>query len=347
MSTTSTNRINYIDALRGFTMFLVVFGHVMLTSFDIGGYDSVIGSIFLTFRMPLFFFIAGIFSYKATSFWNIEFFGTILKNKFLVQIIPTLFFASTFILCHNTNPFIEFSRYGFGGYWFTIVLFEMFIIYYSISIISKYTSHKICDITLISLSILGVIIVAFFKQESRLWDILCMENLTKYFQFFVLGILCKKHFHKFTKITNNHLFRGATIITYIICLLLYFNLDFKNSFPLAFKGVHDILVRYAGLLVIYITFYHYQDFFNKDTCFNRALLFIGRRTLDIYLIHYFLLPNLQFLKPLLEPTNMMLIQFTLATLISIIIIFLCLLISNVIRTSDYLGHYLLGAKLKR
>ena len=50
-------RIRYIDALRGFTMLLVVFGHVMMTTFGIGGYNTVIGCFFLTFRMPMFFFM--------------------------------------------------------------------------------------------------------------------------------------------------------------------------------------------------------------------------------------------------------------------------------------------------
>ena len=108
--------------------------------------------------------------------------------------------------------------------------------------------------------------------------------------------------------------------------------------------MHDILARYTGLLVIFFSFYHYQDFFNKKNKFNSTILFIGKRTLDIYLIHYFLIPDLQFLKPILEPNNMLLIQLILASLISITIIFFCLLISNIIRTSSHLSHYLLGAK---
>jgi uncharacterized membrane protein YcfT len=49
-------RMRVFDAIRGLSMFLVVFGHV-LGCFDLGGYDSFLGSVILTFRMPLFFFI--------------------------------------------------------------------------------------------------------------------------------------------------------------------------------------------------------------------------------------------------------------------------------------------------
>lgn len=344
-NTSQNNRLNYIDALRGFTMFLVVFGHVMLTSFDLGGYDSIIGSIFLTFRMPLFFFIAGIFSYKAVNHWDISFYTKNVKKKLLIQIIPTFFFASLFLLCNNQNPITTFLSYGFGGYWFTIVLFEMFLIYYSISFICKYTYKVLVDYLLILCSITGIIVLVFFRGDGCLWDILCIENLTKYFQFFTLGILCKKHFNRFLYFISSQVFRGGVILLFITCLLLYFNKSFEQSNPLVYKGIHDIVVRYAGLIVIYISFYHYRNVFNKETTFNKSFLFIGRRTLDIYLLHYFFIPNMQFIKPYIEPTNMILIQFLLASIISIIIIFICLLISNVIRTSDILAKYLFGAKI--
>ena len=53
----ATGRIEYIDALRGFTMILVVFHHIM--SLGMGIESSVCSSLFITFRMPLFFFISG------------------------------------------------------------------------------------------------------------------------------------------------------------------------------------------------------------------------------------------------------------------------------------------------
>ena len=63
-------RIQYIDALRGFTMILVVFAHVLLWTFNLGNHETVIGSLFITFRMPMFFFISGYISYKSTQLWT-------------------------------------------------------------------------------------------------------------------------------------------------------------------------------------------------------------------------------------------------------------------------------------
>ena len=90
-------RIRYIDALRGFTMFLVVLGHVMITSLNISR-DSIVCTFFLSFRMPIFFFISGYIAYNATNLWTPSFFIQKIKKKAFVQIIPAcLIFTLYFI----------------------------------------------------------------------------------------------------------------------------------------------------------------------------------------------------------------------------------------------------------
>lgn len=57
-----TKRIEYIDALRGFTIILVIYAHVVFSSYgeNGGSLESFsFNDIFLSFRMPLFFFISG------------------------------------------------------------------------------------------------------------------------------------------------------------------------------------------------------------------------------------------------------------------------------------------------
>lgn len=63
------------------------------------------------------------------------------------------------------------------------------------------------------------------------------------------------------------------------------------------------------------------------------------------MLHYFFIPDLTILKPYIEPTNMMVIQLAISLTISSLIIGFSLFISNIIRTSNFLGHYLFGAKI--
>ena len=65
----STGRIEYIDALRGFTMLLVVFNHIAKYSFEVTGIPSF--HQYLTqVRMPMFFFISGFVLYKSGVVWD-------------------------------------------------------------------------------------------------------------------------------------------------------------------------------------------------------------------------------------------------------------------------------------
>ena len=55
------HRINYIDRIKGFAIFVVVFAHVLLFSFDIG--DSLAYRFCASIEMPLFMFVSGFVAY--------------------------------------------------------------------------------------------------------------------------------------------------------------------------------------------------------------------------------------------------------------------------------------------
>ena len=66
-------RLEWLDALRGFTMILVVAFHVNQTTFSLDFKTSSSMPFLVLFRMPLFFFVSGFLAYKASLVWN---FGT-------------------------------------------------------------------------------------------------------------------------------------------------------------------------------------------------------------------------------------------------------------------------------
>ena len=91
-------RLEYIDAMRGFTMLLVVLGHVVVApTLPIVKPDTFsMTYLFLLFRMPLFFTISGYFAYKLYD-WNWNEYGSALLKKARVQLIPTAFFYGLYI----------------------------------------------------------------------------------------------------------------------------------------------------------------------------------------------------------------------------------------------------------
>lgn len=115
------NRIKYLDAMRGFCILLVVYGHLeMETSVNAAG------SIFSTFRMPLFFFLSGFLCYSSFTPLSVNKF----KRRTFGQLLPTIITGSIFIILMRNGDFEDalFDK-SKAGYWFTLVAFEIYLLY--------------------------------------------------------------------------------------------------------------------------------------------------------------------------------------------------------------------------
>ena len=77
-------RLEWLDALRGFTMILVVANHVAGMGFGMAPKISSSMQFLIMFRMPLFFFVSGFLAYRATQVWDLKNLGSLLLKKIRV-----------------------------------------------------------------------------------------------------------------------------------------------------------------------------------------------------------------------------------------------------------------------
>ena len=91
-----------------------------------------------------------------------------------------------------------------------------------------------------------------------------------------------------------------------------------------------------------------QSSFDKEKTIGRCLQYIGRRTLDVYLLHYFFLPvGLLDVSSVLRNHPMPIIEFVITLVISLIIIGGCLIFSNILRMSPAMSYLLFGVKKRK
>lgn len=123
----TTKRIEYIDAMRGFMMILVVFAHISLYAY----HENIVtwGSVFVQFHMSLFFFVSGFVLYKHERIWTGLTLCEFLWQKFKVQIISTVCFLFVYSLWSSLTWDNVWSDKYKAGYWFTLSLFEYFVLY--------------------------------------------------------------------------------------------------------------------------------------------------------------------------------------------------------------------------
>ncbi len=334
-------RIGFIDGMRGFAIFLVILGHVLLMGFNLG--HALLTQIIYSFHMPLFFFISGYVAYNNRELCL----RREMINKTMTLVVPASLFYATFAIIHDVTYNTVMNRGGgiFMGYWFTFVLFEFFMVYYLAYLIGRYTTDAVMTTVLVISSIVCAVMVGFGYVDGTANIIKCFEGVrfTEFLQFFVFGIICKKYNAKFLKIVKEDWFTGVCLLLLLATMTIFFK-KFISPYG-ALMWMVRTTIPYLAILLSFSLFYYYENFFQSDySKWSRGMRFIGRRTLDIYFIHYFFIPNMPYITSYLD--GRLILQLILGSLLTISIMAVSIFIGEIIRKSTFTSRYLLGIRKK-
>lgn len=327
--------------MRGLTMILVVYSHIQLVGYHVLIKDSF-NSFFVLFRMPLFFFISGWVLYKSSRIWDYQTTKSFLMNKFQIQILSTLVFFLLFVHLQHLD-FLKALGSMKAGYWFTYTLFFYFFFYVISIAISSFFHRKFEDYIILSTALFILLIyyvttIDTDEKHTLTYGIIGIPQW-RYYVFFVFGTLVKKYYNTFISLTNNS-YIMAIIIILIVFLYLFGGIVFYH-----FETIRWFLYGFLGIIIILTTFRISSSYFDNDSFIAKSMKYIGRHTLDIYLLHFFFLPrNLTELGTYFQSKPNPIIELFVSLMFSILIISICLVVSKVIRTSPILGHYLFGQK---
>lgn len=346
MEQTQRNRIGYIDALRGMAMILVVYFHI--AAYGFGSYELGYNNIIERFRMPTFFFISGWLFYKAGRIWNGKAIKNIIRKKFMVQIIPTAVFMLLYLMMFNL---LDISSFGSDkkGYWFTIVLFEYFVIHILAEALFNRQDTFKGEIR-VMIFILIISITAFYYTkyytkyavELGVWkDILGFLSFVKirHIIFFWFGTFVRRHFKRFVQLTNLPYVTAIMIVIFTAIIVWPVLLSTESI-----EYITYVLAGISGTVICFTFFRIHEKHFSNDTWYGRSLQLIGKRTLDIYLIHYFVLPYDVNTNNWFQQTHCNTIFVPIALILALWVVAFSLVISSLIRVSPLLEKYLFGVK---
>ncbi len=153
--TMPTKRIEFIDAMRGFTIFLVVLSHVAFYCLIIDGSVPSLNNFLIQVRMPMFFLISGFVLYKEGIVWNLPHIVRFFKKKIPVQLLSPLLFFIVYMHINGYDIVEGFFNEPKYGYWFTYALFIYFCIYAGVRFCLRGVWGEIV-LVLIGISLLGV-----------------------------------------------------------------------------------------------------------------------------------------------------------------------------------------------
>lgn len=352
-----TKRLEWLDAMRGLTMILVVAYHVAQMSFGVNERTSTSLPFLVLFRMPLFFFVSGFLAYKANFEWTWPNALRLTWKKTKIQVLPTVVFMCVFIILRRPEFWASFEYCmkspTKGGYWFTWVLLHMFVIYYIACLLQQWISSKwlngkyphsviwvLFGVSLIVYETLYLPDVTFHKDLFFRYS--SLTKTMNFLPFFLFGNLVHRYWEQAQKVADSSWFYPIlTLVAFVACA------DIFRWHFLRFEwtNLSRTVAMFSLLTMVVVFFRNYGEWFTHDKPIGRWLQYIGVRTLDIYLLHYILLPKIPEVGKWLNAHHPNFVVEVVVTFASaLVVIVFCLLVSQVLRVSPLFRQYLFGRK---
>lgn len=257
-------KIDWLAVLQGFSMLLVVIGHVSLT--NVPGDPSTpiatgIERAIYLFHMPLFIFISGwLFHY--TCIRKEKSYKDVVKAKLKRLGIPFLAFTLVATILKSVFPslmhrlvtmqelidtFLLFRSNPLGEMWFVIVLFELMLLYPIYKIATK---NKLAAFIGLGLAIL---INKFFPDISYF----NIGRVAYMLPFFVSGILCCRfEWHKYME---KWWFALSMAVLFLLCNIMKMPQSMKAEIALVGTLFAMSLCLIVGKYVPKL-FYSFRDY---------------------------------------------------------------------------------------
>ena len=219
----------------------------------------------------------------------------------------------------------------------------MFVVYLVTALTVKYTRSNIPLYILLAISFIAPFVFNYYTDGVKLprWVVgLQTWHTLNYWPYFMMGIFARR-FEAFTwKTVDNQYFKALMIVGFFSLVLFY---GCRHRYSLEWDFVMTAM-RFTGLMTLLIAFRSYRDWFDKGTAVSNCMSYVGSRTLDIYYLHYFFIPDLSFMKGFLSTGagNNIVGMLAIGLGISVIVIALCLLVSAILRSSPFLSSWLFG-----
>lgn len=343
----AVSRLSHIDLLKGFAILLVVMGHIMYHS--IGEYAPPLFEVLGTIHMPLFVALSGFFATKplevkvgsVVDYWL----SRIYRLIFPLLILPVLF------------QYIHYGKLAFPiksitqEYWFTYALFLIFVVFYLFRLLAL-SCQNFCtkrlflyiEPCLALLSIFGLRACIGFADDF-------VPNLAKVYwlyKYFLLGYFVGKH-EKLQTILVSEVVGCASGLLLLVSIVLHFYLGVEFHYGVSpLFSVANLMAVSTFSFAFYVA---YRQSAEPQTKLKDAITYLGKQSLGIYLVHYFFLFDMSWLRPYFDTITSPHLKFGADVLVSLglslLVLVPTLLVVSWIQTNRYLAFLLLGGPLPK
>lgn len=324
-------RLDYIDVLKGFAIFLMVMGHALSWSYSTDVVrtpdNAFVRNLIYAFHMPLFFFLSGYVTDLKNKEWTFSYCKQTLKKRFISLALPCI---------------VWFAISGFNEVpWFLRALFLIICLFTILKYISGKINNDIVEFfILLVFGYLLLFITTRLIRGTALDSIFNMTVFQIHYPYFVLGYLYHKYENKYkTYLDSNYL--------YTICILIFVALFYIYNWTNHSHGIH-VMMRYVlAIAGIYICYKYAKDYTKINDRTYLLCQRMGRISIEIYLLSSWLIVKLpdvfQWVANDALPSSIM-AQALFGFVISVPCVIGCFMITNIIGHSKILNLVLFGKR---
>jgi hypothetical protein len=304
------NRICELDVIKCFAIFWVILLHSVFYLFD--SCSQIPELYFYAFGFGLATFawtsgyILGLKDYhpETTTAATISRFARNTYANFLHLLLPAVILI--YINMVITGDYYIFYFISFKKYYYVGALFSMLLINDLVKSLTR-NNRKLYITILILLSALSMVFLAVIsgKYDCNKYFILDSRQGLFFFPFFTMGIICglfKQWFNALIHSTSFLIAISCIFITTVVGLRIIFsssdNIEHINT-----SALRQFLMFLCPIFAATIVFRFYNTFCRKCQYVARFLTFIGRHTLAIYLLHWYMISWPKIVTECLPTTN--------------------------------------------
>lgn len=345
----NTNRLALFDVVKGIAIFMVVMGHVLtmcVRQIDSAAAFKLLGEV----HMPLFFFVSGFFTGRRDDHGNLRLppYGRRALQLLIPMVAVSTLWIFWFPVSGLQSPLVStfaglWTDPWKNGYWFTPVLFVIMVIYGGVTpLLSRWRGAAgQCAAIVVAATALYVgadYVPDFYK------GVFSTDLIARFFPVFALGAVAGLHKDAFMSFCRRPWVLAATIIGSAVLLAYvcwYWRYPFMPMWALEpSRSLMHVCLATAATGVL------------APWCAGggKAVAlwsFVGRKSLAVYLLHYFFLFPLGAIRPWLEAVDLAFVPLvTVAALVAVPVVAVTLGVAYIVSSSAPLAFLLTGEPLK-
>ena len=307
------------DYLRGLAMLSIVIGHLYYYSRRAD--NSWVFNVCETMELPVFMYISGLLAHVSVDRYG---FRKLIMSKVVRLLFPLISFYIIWGLWDSFYWLGFWMKEHKNGYWFMLVLFELMV---TLSFVKQFSSRFKVKTIYVNAVFYAIATIFCFMIPSKGWIncLFCAKLYWHYYPFFMMGY----YSYKLGKLLVPK-YAPFYLLLYLL-VLITFRADL-------WKIVINMIANLFSL------FFLLSVFSTSFKPLKNVFATVGINSLQVYLVHFFLLFPLLKVLPVVENRWL---EFPYYLVIASAIIYVTIAISKLLMKNSWLAMFLFGIRRKK